>query len=298
MSRPARRIAFLACADTLPGAPGRREDAFEHDLMVGALRPAIEARGAELVEIDWAAPLGDFAGCDAALLGTAWDYQDRLADFLARLDALEAAGVRVFNPPALVRWNGDKAYLRDLAAGGAITVPTLWHEDAGAAEIAEALDHFAADRVVVKRRVGAGALGQHSFARDSLPAPGWRMGHPCMIQPFLPAIASEGEYTLFFVDGAFSHAVRKTPAPGEYRIQSLYGGIEHDHAPGAADIAAAAGVLAALPFAAPLYGRIDMVRLPGGALAVMEAEMIEPYYYPQQGPLVGERLAEALLARI
>ena len=55
-------------------------------------------------------------------------------------------------------------------------------------------------------------------------------------------------------------------------------------------------VLTACPFASPLYARIDMVRLPAGELAVMEAELIEPYLYPEQGPELGERLAAAVAA--
>lgn len=292
-----RRVAFLACAETLPGAPDRREDAFEHDRMVECLRPAFAGRGLGLIEMRWDAPLADFDGIAAVLIGSAWDYQDRIDDFLRRLDTLEARGIAVFNPPEVVRWNGDKRYLDTLASRGAVTVPTLWHADPGADEIVAAFDHFGTDRLVVKRQVGAGAMGQHSFSRDCPPAPGWRMGHAAMIQPFLPAIAEEGEYTLFFVAGRFSHALRKVPSAGDYRVQSLYGGRELTHVPTAGDLAAAQSVVDALPFAAPLYCRVDMVRLPSGTLAVMEAEMIEPYYYPEQGPWVGERIADALLER-
>lgn len=292
------KVGFLACPGTLPGPGPRRGDAFEHDLEVAALRPALATRGLELVEIDWRAPLDEFADLGSVLLGTAWDYQDCAAEFLARLDGLAARGIRVCNPPEVVRWNIDKGYLAELAGRGAATVPTLWHEDAGRAEIEAALSHFGADRVVVKRRVGAGGEGQHSFTRDTLPAADWRMGRPAMIQPFLPAIIEEGEFTFVFVDGRFSHGVNKRAAAGEYRIQSIFGGHEAGYDPAPADLATAEAVMAALPFTDLLYARIDMVRLPGGELAVMEAELIEPYLYPEQGPDFGDRLAEALARRL
>lgn len=292
------RIGFLACADTLPGAGERRGDAFEHDLMVAALRPAFAARGMELVEIDWRDPLEAFDGLSLVLLGTAWDYQDRKDEFLTRLDTLAARGIAVCNSPDVVRWNIDKTYLRDLAARGAPTVPTLWLDDAGAQDVLAALDHFGTDRVVVKRQVGAGGMGQYSFTRDTPPDAGWRMGRAAMIQPFLPAIVEEGEFTFFFVDGRFSHAVQKVAAPGEYRIQSLYGGQERDYAPSSADQAAAEAVIATLPFPAPLYCRVDMIRLPTGELAVMEAEMVEPYYYPEQSADLGTRMAGAVAKRL
>jgi glutathione synthase/RimK-type ligase-like ATP-grasp enzyme len=296
------QIGFLGCAATLPvsngGSAERRGDAFEHDLEVAALRPSFAAAGLELVEVDWRAPLDAFSGLAMVLLGTAWDYQDYPQEFIARLDALAAEGIDVCNPPKAVRWNIDKRYLRELEAGGAVTVPTLWLDDADRADLAAAMNHFASDRVVIKRQVGAGGLGQHSFSRETLPGTDWRMGRPCMIQPFLPAIREEGEFTFVFIDGAFSHGVRKTPAAKDYRIQSLYGGCEAVFEPTASDLATAQAVVDALPFADLLYARIDMVRLPDGRLAVMEAELIEPYLYPQQGPELGERLAAAIARRL
>ena len=266
--------------------------------MVTALRPAFAAAGLGLEEIDWRAPLADFGGMALALIGTPWDYQDHPAQFLAKLEALEAAGIPLANPPATVRWNMDKRYLRELADCGAPTVPTLWADDPVQGDILAAFDHFSADCVVVKRQVGAGALGQHRFTLDAPPPVGWRMGHAAMIQPFLPAIVAEGEISLIYIDGTFSHAVRKRAAPGDYRIQSLFGGTEDVCDPDDGTLAQAAAVLAALPFPAPLYARIDMVRLPTGELAVMEAEMIEPYLYPEQGPQLAKRLADAIRRRL
>ncbi|MEP2550781.1 MAG: hypothetical protein ABJH26_05745, partial [Marinomonas sp.] len=155
-----------------------------------------------------------------------------------------------------------------------------------------------ADSVVVKRQVGAGAMGQHRFSRNSMPHAGWSLGHAAMIQPFLPQIASEGELSLIFIDGEFSHALLKRAAKGEYRIQSLYGGYEEAVTPDAKDIKAARGILALLPFAPPLYARIDMVRSDAGKLLLMEAEMIEPYLYPEQGPNLGANLAAAITRRV
>ncbi|MFC0590026.1 hypothetical protein ACFFF7_11425 [Novosphingobium aquiterrae] len=292
------RIAFLACPTTLPGSPTRRPDAFEHDLLIEALREGLGTRG-EVTAIDWRAPLDELGHFDLAYLGTPWDYTEAKDEFLDRLDALEAAGVVVANPAAVVRWNADKLYLKELAERGVPSIPTLWPDSAGPAAIAAALDHFGADRVVVKRRVGAGAIGQDSFSRDALPAATWRIDQPAMIQPFLAAIQHEGELSFIFIDGAFSHGLIKQAAKGDYRIQSLYGGIEVPLNPAPADRAAAEAVMAALPFdQPPLYARIDMVRLDDGELAVIEAELIEPYLYPQQGLQFGRLLADGMLKRI
>lgn len=291
------RIAFLGCAETLPGAPGRRADAFEHDLLFGALQDGLAGSAGSAIEIDWRAPIEHFDGIDLALLGTAWDYTDRLEEFCARLEALEAMGVLVCNPSAMVRWNADKAYLKQLELSGIPSIPTLWRDDPDAADIAAAFTHFSCERLVVKRRVGAGALGQHDFTRRKPPAADWCMGQAAMIQPFLPAICEEGELSFVFLEGEFSHAILKRPASGDYRIQSLYGGTETPIRPSIADIRAAAEVVGAIPFERPLYARIDMVRGPNGVLQLIEAELIEPYLYPLQRRDFGKAFARAVLAR-
>jgi hypothetical protein len=294
MTKP---IAFLACAGTLPDSPERRSDAFEHDHQVAALRGGLAGSGVELVEINWRAPLLDFAGFGMALVGTPWDYAEAKDEFLAKLAALEASGLVLCNPLNVLRWNADKLYLKELAARGAPVIPTLWPQRAGAQDILAAFDHFGCDKLVAKRRVGAGAVGQSCLERGDAALAQWRSDQPMMIQPFLPAIQSEGEYSFIFVDGALSHALVKQAKAGDYRVQSSYGGREAEITPAPADRAAAQQVMAVLPFArAPLYARIDMVRLPDGGLALIEAEMIEPYLYPLQGPEFGARMAKALLA--
>ncbi|MCP5397062.1 MAG: hypothetical protein H6918_10100 [Sphingomonadaceae bacterium] len=293
-----KQIGFLACPGTLPGSPLRRADAYEHDMQVAALRPALAACEAELVVIDWHMPSSAFSGLDMVLVGTPWDYQDEADAFLTRLDELEVMGLPLCNPAAMVRWNLDKHYLAELAGLGAPTIPTLWLDTPDAENVAAAFDIFECDRVVVKRRVGAGAEGQESFTRAAPPPAGWQMDRPAMVQPFLPSIVEEGETSFIFVDGAFSHALLKTAATGDYRIQSLYGGQETPVEPDDEDIATALGIIAALPFPTPLYARIDMVRGPEGKLLLMEAELVEPYLYPEQGPELGPRMAEAIMARL
>lgn len=291
------KIAFLACPATLPGSPTRRPDAFEHDLYIDALRAGIGNRGT-VTDIDWRAPLETLAQFDAAILGTPWDYTEAKDEFLARLGELEQAGVTVCNPLAVVRWNSDKLYLKELGERGAVTIPTVWPERAGPADVLAAFEHFQTDRVVVKRRVGAGAIGQDSFTRDNPPPADWLLDQAAMIQPFLPAIQTEGEQSFIFIDGTLSHALLKQATGGDYRIQTLYGGFETPLDPTPADRAAAEAVFALLPFdQPPLYARIDMVRLEDGRLAVIEAELIEPYLYPEQGPNLGSMLADGIMRR-
>lgn len=291
------RVAFIACETTLPDMPHRRADAHEFDQQFGALEVAFAAREVELVAVDWKSRPSAFEGMGAAVIGTPWNYQDQSAAFIERLDEIEAS-MPLFNPAALVAWNLRKTYLRELGAAGARTVVTHWEDEPRAEHVRSLWDAANCEAVVVKRQVGAGASDQRLFRRgDTLPE-GPLIEHPAMLQPFMPAIQSEGEYSLIFIDGQFCHALLKTARAGDYRIQSIYGGAEASVAPSPADIRVAREVLDCVPFEMPLYARIDMVRDAEGRLCLMEAEMIEPYLYPLQGPAMAALYAEALLRRL
>jgi len=287
-------IAYLACATTVPGSGERRGDAFEHDLMIEAIEPALAKRGLTLRVIDWEAPLEEFDGVTLAMIGTTRNYWDKAQVFLDKLDALRARGISLCNPLDLVRWNITKTYLRELEANGARTIPTLWVDEVTPSHVADGFRALGSDDVVWKRQVGAGASGQHRLSpRDDVPA----MPHAMMAQPFLPTIQTEGELSFIYIDGEFCHALLKRAAQGDYRIQSAYGGVEEAITPDHRDRAAANAVLAMLD-TLPLYARVDMVRNGEGDLLLMELELIEPFLYPLQGPELGPRMAAALKKRL
>ena len=288
-----KKIAYLASRVTLPGSPIRRTDAFEHDYMMDALRGPFEARGMRVEDVAWDDPKADWAGFDAVIIGTTWDYWDRLEEFLAALERIEGQ-TRLFNGAALVRWNARKTYLRELETKGAKLIPTLWLDVADEAAAKTAFDTLGADDLVFKRQVGAGAKDQHRVKRgEPIPA----MPHTMMVQPFLPMIQTEGELSFIFIDGEFCHALIKRAQPGDYRIQSTYGGREENITPSAEDLAAALAIIGTLD-EAPLYGRVDMLRGDGGGLLLMELEVIEPYLYPVEGPELGERMAAGVARRL
>lgn len=287
------KIAYLASAVTLPDSPTRRDDFHEHVYMMDALRPPMEARGMTLDDIAWDDANADWSAYDLAIVGTTWDYWDRVPEFFATLEKIESQ-TRLHNPSALVKWNSRKTYLKELEAKGARLIKTEWIETADEESVRAAFDALETDDLVIKRQIGAGADGQHRLKRgDAIPA----MPHPMMAQAFLPTIQSEGEYSFIFIDGEFCHCLIKRAAVGDYRIQSLYGGKEEVVTPASEDLAAAKAIVSVLD-EAPLYGRVDMVRGADGELLLMELEMIEPYLYPLEGPELGERMAVAVGKRL
>lgn len=292
-----QRVALLIAANLASEAPDRRADACLFDLERRALEAAFGPAGLTLETVRWSEDGVDWGRFDAALLLACWDYQDRHDAFLARLDEIAAAGVAIFNPLDLVRWNIRKTYLRDLEARGVPIVPTLWVEAPEAADLHAAFTAFGCDDIVLKRQHGAGAKGQARHSRAAAPASGRVLDRSGMIQPLIGSIVTEGEYSFLFVDGAFSHALVKRAAAGDYRIQEAYGGRSARVEPAAADLARAGAVLAALD-APPLYARIDMVRGSDGGLLLMELEALEPYLFPVEGPGIAAMLATALKRRL
>lgn len=287
------KIAYLASPVTLPGSPQRRSDAFEHDYMMDALRPAFAARSMAVTDISWSDNTIDWAAFDAALVGTTWDYWDHQEKFVATLKEIESK-TRLYNSADLIRWNSHKGYLRELEAKGACLIPTLWLEHATTSAAEAAFDTLKSDDLVFKRQVGAGADGQHRLkVGDAIPD----MPHPMMVQPFMPMIQKEGEFSFIFIDGELSHALIKRAKAGDYRIQSSYGGYEEAFQPNSEDILAAKNILDALN-ETPLYARVDMIRADDGSLLLMELELIEPYLYPEQGPELGPRIAAAVAKRL
>jgi glutathione synthase/RimK-type ligase-like ATP-grasp enzyme len=296
-----RRVSFLTSADMMKGRDGAREDWFEYDLEFGALSRACEANGIELVSCIWDQPF-DTDSFDAFMIGTVWDYPPKLALFLDTLDALNAKAP-VLNSPAIVRWNIEKTYLRALDDAGAPSVPTLWRDTASAEAIAEAFESFGADEIVVKPQVGAGAWRQARIKKgEPLPAADHLPPAACMLQPFLPSIPKEGEYSLMVFGGQLSHGLVKRPKKGDYRVQSIYGATEEAWTPSDDERATAFDVLHAAERITGeqdlLYARIDMARGLDGKLAVMELELIEPYFYPEQGPDMGQVFVEALKKKL
>ena len=150
------KIAYISSRVTLPGSPTRRSDAFEHDYMMDALRPPFAALGMSLHDLAWDDPDLDWSSFGAAIIGTTWDYWDRIDEFLATLERIGTL-TKLFNSAALVRWNSRKTYLRELEAKGANLIPTLWLDAAPPERAVSAFDELGSEDLVFKRQIGAGA---------------------------------------------------------------------------------------------------------------------------------------------
>ncbi|MDP3783971.1 MAG: hypothetical protein Q8Q79_13765 [Sphingopyxis sp.] len=243
----------------------------------------------------WTDP-GDLSGCDLILPLFAWGYQRDVEAWYALLDRLEAEELPVANPVPVLRWNSDKAYLSDLGTKGVAVVPTVEVAALDDASLSNARAKLGVEEVVIKPAISGGADGTHRIAAlgaISLDALGQRR----LVQPLMPGILTDGEYSLFFFAGNFSHAIVKRPAAGDFRVQEQFGGRESGWDARADAQALAAAALAAAP-AAPVYARVDMVGDAAGKLHIMELELIEPSLFLHHAPDKGAAFGHAVYAAI
>jgi glutathione synthase/RimK-type ligase-like ATP-grasp enzyme len=259
---------------------------------------ALRRRGAIVRGAPWNGPSQAFDGADAVVLRSTWGYYREPEAFRAWTEAV-AARTRLFNPIALVRWNLRKDYLDKLAAAG-VRVPLSHLVPATTAEVAAVFRARGWQRAVVKPATGASGYFVDLVTPDEVAALVGRLPEEVrstgvLVQEFLPEIA-DGELSLVYVDGVFSHAVRKRPPAGEFRVNSRFGATRSREMP-AADVAAqGATVLDALP-ERPLYARVDGV-VRADTLIVLEVEVLEPALFMEFAPESADRFAEATLRRL
>ena len=262
------------------------------------LLPALAARGAAAEAVVWDDPAADWSRFDRLVLRSVWDYHLRPREFDDWLTGREREGAATWNPPALVRWNAHKAYLRTLAEQGIATLDTEWLAKGSPAPLAAVMDARGWRDVVVKPAVSASAYRTFRVARQAADAQQAELDAiladgDALVQPFAPEIA-DGEWSLLFFGGAFSHAVRKRPAAADFRVQEELGGRASTEEPEASVVAQASAALRAAP------GRTAYVRVDGivrdGVFVLMELELIEPVLYLARHPDAPARLAGAVLA--
>jgi len=241
-----------------------------------------------------------WARFDAALLRSPWDYVDRLPEFLAWCDQT-AKRTALWNPPEVVRWNTDKRYLGELAARGLPVIESHFLAPGDDPARLPDLEEF-----VVKPTVGAGSRDAQRYLRVDRPeaiAHATRLldqGRHVLVQPYLKAVDEQGETALLFFEGRFSHAIRKAPLlkRGEDPTSALFKAESiAPRQPSAAERDVAERMLAALPFAALAYARVDLLPSDAGP-QLLELELTEPSVFLPYGDGAAARFAAVLLARL
>lgn len=261
-----------------------------------AIEPLTE-RGWQVSTVSWRQTNIPWSDFDLVIIRSTWDYWNDVPTFLDTLERINRE-TKLANRLDLVRWNLVKTYMRDLEKRGIGIVPTLWARSLEADSFAKYQKELGTDEIVVKPVVGAN--GDDAF-RVSQGDPLERLqsiaarffNRDCMIQPFMPNIISEGEYSLFFFSGQYSHAILKTPAESEFRSQEEHGGEIRSIVPQDKLLKRARQAMDTLS-PAPLYARIDFIRNDADDFLVMELELIEPSLYLRMDAQAPGRFAAAI----
>lgn len=254
------------------------------------LLDALADRGVDARMIAWDDPATPVTSGDVVVIRSTWNYVPRRDAFLAW--ARDAAAIAsVYNPVDVIAENTDKAYLVALATRGVPVIPTVIVRSG---QLARIMDSRRWDDVIVKPRIGAASFATRRFRRDELDE-----GEPffaealaareMLVQPYARAVESSGERALVWIDGAFTHAVRK-----ERRLDG-----DEERVSEAVPIADDERALAEQVISGfeLLYARIDLVRDERGAPRLMELELVEPSLFLEQSAVALSRFADAIARR-
>jgi len=300
------RIALASCDRLLP-------EGDEGDLPLIA---ALQARGAQVQVHSWSDPHVDWAAFDATVIRSTWDYPSRHREFLAWLRRVP----RIFNPAEVVAENIDKLYLAELTRAGLPVVPTVFIEPASTGSPTELPT---VGEYVIKPSVGGGSMGVGRYDAG-IPADQKRglqhvrelgqRGITALLQPYQSAVDRDGETALIFIDGEFSHAVRKAAMLPEgasaasaastastaldselYRPEKI-----EPITPSAIELDVARRFVDHFNHGRVeplLYARIDLLPAAAGPLLV-EAELSEPSLFLDHCPQAAGRLAASITRRL
>ena len=265
-----KKIALLSC-DSLEGFVCYDE----------LLIAPFAAAGYKAEMVSWRADV-DWDQYESVIVRSTWDYQDFQEDFLRVLDDIDRSKARLENSLALMKWNINKMYLKELEESGVFIIPGKFASTYEHSLADSIFSEYQCDEIIIKPCVSANSDDAFRLSRPELDRAKEKLeslfrdrDHVC--QPFIPSIIEKGEYSLFYFNGVFSHGILKTPKLGDFRVQEEHGGSLQKIEPNEKMDCTARQVLAAIN-SIPLYARVDLVEYKS-EYALMEIELIEPSLY-------------------
>lgn len=234
--------------------------------------------GWEIETISWRDKNVAWSDFETVIIRTTWDYQKYPKEFIAVLSEISAQ-TKLENSLKIVEWNLSKTYLRELEQKGIKIVPTIWDSlQIDQMTFNHWLDYFQTDEIIIKPIISATAQDTFRLKQFSEDLPKVFSEKEFMVQPFMPKIVSEGEYSLFYFSGKYSHTICKSPKKNDFRVQEEHGGTITAVNPTNQMLETADNILQFIP-ELPLYARVDLVKDKENDFCLMELELIEPALY-------------------
>lgn len=242
----------------------------------------LKEKGLNIESVIWNDPKVNWNRYNLALLKSPWDYFDLIDDFNKWLDFMEAQQIKLLNPINKVRWNTNKHYLKEIAEADLNITPSAFIRKGDEVNLDHYFDQFKTDRLIVKPCISGGAKNTFKVTLDNVDKINAQINQlikaeDFIVQPFLPEILENGEWSFIFFNGIYSHSLIKQAKAGDFRVQPAHGGSVHPQNPNQNLIATAAKYV---KFFANdcLYARVDGTFVDGKFL-LMELELIEPFLF-------------------
>ena len=234
----------------------------------------------------WNDPNIDWTSYNYLIFKSIWDYFEYPTEFLAWITMLENNNIKTLNPLHVIKKNQHKFYLRDLQQQGIDIIPTVFLPKNTSLDLSF-LKEKNWERAVIKPAVSGGAYLTKLFSQSQISAMEAEylpiaQERDLLVQPFMPEIQTDGEISLLFFRGLFSHAVLKKPIGDDYRVQSQFGGQYQTYFPTNELIETAKNITKRFGDDL-LYTRVDGI-LKNDKFLLMEVELIEPDLYFNHAP--------------
>lgn len=261
------------------------------------LEQALHDKGYSFQWVQWKDTSVDWDSFDVALIRTTWDYSDYRSQFMEVLEKIEASSCQLLNPLSIVKWNIEKTYLQSLQKQGVAVIPTQWFVWNQRQQIEQEIQALGGDHFVLKPQLSAGAKNTFLFKKEELKTLDQTFevleNEKVMLQPFMEAVASEGEYSAHFFKNEFSHCVLKTPKDKDFRSQEEFGSFVRAVSLDSQQLQFCKEVLSHIqqPW---LYARVDFINGSDKKPNLIELELIEPSLYFRYDEQSAHRLVEAL----
>ncbi len=265
-----KKIGFITCLEDKELIP------YDREVVLRLKSKGIFAEG-----LVWDDTAVDWANYDMLVFRTCWDYYQKYNEFLQFLDKLSKLGNQIWNPIQIVKKNSHKFYLKELKNCGCEIVPTVCINKGAEVDLKLIAYENNWEEIIVKPAVAVGAFNLRRCKIETLKNPcqiaSLAKVSDVLVQKYMPEIETDGEWSLVFFDGEFSHSITKFPRQGDFRIHNFYGGKYYKSSP-SPEILKQAQRVARLFSDECLYIRIDGI-VSNNKLFVMEVEMIEPDLY-------------------
>jgi hypothetical protein len=249
----------------------------------------------------WSDPDVNWESFSGLLIKSTWDYFDYYPEFLEWIARMKLLNIPVWNSLDTILWNSSKEYLLEIEKKGFPVISGLILPAESKPDLNLIREKIQGETVVVKPLVSGGAkntlkIQLSEWERYTQKLEELLQEEDFLVQPFIPQVAEVGEYSLIFFNRQFSHAVLKTPAKSDFRVQHYYGGTIKEINP-SPEMLASCQKLMDTYGAETLYGRVDGVEI-NGVFHLMELELIEPYLFLALSEKAIPNYKEALRRRI